>query len=115
MDSAGHRKRVFAGNAQKTILRSLWAAGDKPNAISFLISSFETALTSLILGHSVLLLSFQTLNTELSKKLELQTQRLELVVTQNMANGVSGDVTNLSEEQEAYFVDEGDEVCIICF
>ena len=55
------------------------------------------------------------MNTELSKKLELQTQRLELVVTQNMANGVSGDVTNLSEEQEAYFVDEGDEVCIICF
>ena len=81
----------------------------------FLSQSFETALTSLILGHSVLLLSFQTLNTELSKKLELQTQRLELVVTQNMANEVSGDVTNLNEEQEAYFVDEGDEVCIICF
>ena len=81
----------------------------------FLSQSFETALTSLILGHSVLLLPFQTLNTELSKKLELQTQRLELVIAQHMANIVKTDAISYNKEQENYFVDEGDEVCIIDF
>ena len=61
------------------------------------------------------LLKIQALNSELSKKLELQTQRLELVVTQNMANEANPDTAILNEEQEVYFVDEGDEVCSVCF
>ena len=51
------------------------------------------------------------MNAELSRKLELQTQRLELVVAQHMANIVNIDVTSYDKEQEKYFV-EGDEVCI---
>ena len=54
------------------------------------------------------------MNAELSRKLELQTQRLELVVAQHMANIVNIDATSYNKEQENYFV-EGDEVCIIDF
>jgi hypothetical protein len=45
----------------------------------------------------------------------LQTQRLELAVTQNMASGANVDPVNLSEEPEVYFVDEGDEVSFCMF
>ena len=45
----------------------------------------------------------------------MQTHRLELVVAQHMANIVNIDATSYNKEQEKYFVDEGDEVCIIDF
>lgn len=52
------------------------------------------------------------LNTELSRKLEAQTQRLELLTAQNMAN--TNVPTRLPDprslDDNAPFADEGDEV-----
>jgi hypothetical protein len=59
--------------------------------------------------------NIQALNSELSKKLELQTQRFELAVTQNMASEAHIDPVNLNEEPEVYYVDEGDEVSFCMF
>ncbi|XP_057831348.1 protein BLISTER isoform X3 [Cryptomeria japonica] len=51
-------------------------------------------------------------NQELSQKLESQTQRLELLISQNMAHGSSAvgprNIVNMQDELE--YVDEGDEV-----
>jgi len=55
------------------------------------------------------------INKELSRKLEVQTQRLELLTTQNMVNG---NIENISTKQpdsrvtyeNIPYADEGDEV-----
>ncbi|KAI5081016.1 hypothetical protein GOP47_0004199 [Adiantum capillus-veneris] len=55
---------------------------------------------------------FEALSNELSKKLETQTQRLELAVSQNMAYGGNAVTANSIEieSQGNDYVDEGDEV-----
>lgn len=86
------------------------------------INSIDGLITELLSEKGALLESFeresakaselQALNMELSKKLETQTQRLELVVAQNMAHGANAIATNSIEIEPQYndYVDEGDEV-----
>eukprot|EP00250_Pteridium_aquilinum_P020211 c24748_g1_i1 orf=580-2943(-) len=79
--------------------------------ITELISEKE-ALLETLKSESAKASEFQALNIELSKKLEAQTQRLELVVAQNMAHGGNAVATNSIEIEPQYtdYVDEGDEV-----
>ncbi|KAH7352020.1 hypothetical protein KP509_19G025300 [Ceratopteris richardii] len=86
------------------------------------INSIDGLITELFSEKQVLLeslrresaraMEFETLNNELSKKLEMQTQRLELAVAQNMAYGenqITRDSLHI-EPQANEYVDEGDEV-----
>lgn len=88
-----------------------------------LIQNIDTLLSELKLEKEELLQNLlvessqssklKELNKELSRKLESQTQRLELLTAQNMANGIiparRSDLYNVSDNNNAY-ADEGDEV-----
>lgn len=85
------------------------------NSIDTLISelfSEKEALLESLRRESARATEFESLSNELSKKLETQTQRLELAVAQSMAYGGNAVTANSMEiePQDNEYVDEGDEV-----
>lgn len=56
----------------------------------------------------------KALNKELSRKLEIQTQRLELLTSQSMANDSAAprQPDSVIIPKHTPYADEGDEVCI---
>ncbi|KAG6546706.1 hypothetical protein Mapa_011895 [Marchantia paleacea] len=81
------------------------------NLISELAEEKE-ALLKALRAESVGASELRALNAELSQKLELQTQRLELAVAQSMAHGSTPTIENAYETSRLgpVYVDEGDEV-----
>ncbi|BBN16766.1 hypothetical protein MPTK1_7g09100 [Marchantia polymorpha subsp. ruderalis] len=81
------------------------------NLISELAEEKE-ALLKALRAESVGASELRALNAELSQKLEVQTQRLELAVAQSMAHGSTPTIENAYETSRLgpVYVDEGDEV-----
>lgn len=126
-----NRSSDITGDASSSVIASspYWTGIDVPSVFASLsaddfraINNIDGLITEVLLKKSELLVSLereseknselQALNFELTRKLETQTQRLELAVAQNMAHGATAVAADSIEIEPEYnnYVDEGDEV-----